>query len=245
MVAGVLTFIVRRHWEESILRETAQEVGNIWPGPQEIEMNILTQVVGCCPIVSILARVPQLGLIPVPIDDGGSSLRLVLNFLPRSHRVLGHVGEQLRQGLPLLKIRSMIMSETLIEAINLVLFMRMEDSPCPLLNDRASSSSGPGASILKTVVPIFPLLLARLGAVVLTSLASLTSTAALEAAHHCLSVDAVQDSVEHFECHLCLLVLVELVPGRGDGLVLLWTEQVGVVSTFRPLSTLPEIVHLD
>lgn len=146
-------------------------------------MNILTQVVGCCPIVSILARVPQLGLIPVPIDDGGSSLHLVLNFLPRSHRVLGHVGEQLRQGLPLLKIRSMIMSETLIEA-DLVLFMRVEDGPCPLLNDGASSSSGPGAAIFKAVVPIFPLLLARFGAVVLTSLACLTSTAALEAAHH-------------------------------------------------------------
>ena len=68
-------------------------------------MNILlTQVVGCCPIVSILARVPHLGLFPVPVDDGGFSLRLVLDFLPGCHRVLGHVGEQLRQWLPFLKI---------------------------------------------------------------------------------------------------------------------------------------------
>ena len=117
--------------------------------------------------------------------------------------------------------------------------MRMEDGPCPLLNDGTSSSSRPGASILKTV-PIFPLLFARLSAVVLTSL---TSAAALEAAHHRLSVDAVKDSVEHLECHLCLLVLVKLVPGRGTGLVLPRTEQVGVVSTLRPLSTLPEIIN--
>ena len=193
-------------------------------------MNILTQIVGRCPIVSILARVPQLGLFPVPVYDGRSSLRLVLNFLPGSQRVLGHVGEQLRQRLPLLKIRSVTMSGT-SELANLVLFMRMEDGPCPLLNYGSSSSSRPGTSILETV-PIFPLLLSRLGAAsIVVVLASLTSTGAPEAAHHSLGVDAVQHGVKHLERHLCLLVLIKLIPGRGAWLVCSRTEQVGIVST--------------
>ena len=191
-------------------------------------MNILTQVVGRCPIVSILARVPHLGLFPVSIDDGGSSLRLVLDFLPGCHRVLGHVGEQLRQGLPLLKIRSVMQSEAIIDA-NLVLLVRMEDGSCPLLYDGSTARSRPGSSIFETVISILSLLLARLGVV---CVASLTSPAALETGHHCLGVDAVKHRVEHLEGHLCLLVLVELVYGRRAWLVCPRTEQIRVVSTF-------------
>ena len=108
---------------------------------------------------------------------------------------------------------------------NLVLFVRVEDCPCPLFYNRPSSSSRPGASILETVVPIFPPLLARL------VLASLTPAAALEAGHHSVGVYAVQYGVKHLESHLGLLVLVKLVHGRRAGLVCPRTEQVGVVTT--------------
>ena len=179
------------------------------------------QVIGGGSVVSIL--VPRVTLRLVSVDDGCGRLLLPVArlLLVLGQRVLGHVGQQLGQRLPLL-----------------VLLVRVQDGPGALLDDGAAPRPRPRPAVLETL-PILPLLL---GLAAATGDARAGLGAGVEAGQHGLGVEAVEDGVEGFQGHLRFLGLVEcLFVGLKFVVREAWLGHTkhAVVSTLRPLISLP------